>query len=42
MNQCCGNCIWNDDLLCDRTGVLIKEDEVCKKWESTEAKNLKT
>ena len=34
MNNC-GTCLWNDDLLCDKKGLLIfdEESEGCEKWE---------
>ena len=30
----CGNCIWNEDLLCDRNGKIVKDtDRACRQWE---------
>ena len=31
MNNC-GNCIYNDDGLCDRKGVLVEDEDTCDKW----------
>lgn len=31
MDQCCGNCIWNENGFCDRIGILVEDDECCKK-----------
>ena len=31
----CGTCIWNDDLLCDKRGCLVNDDDpACCKYES--------
>ena len=35
--KCCGNCIWNEDLLCDKSGRMIKDtDRACRSWEGDE------
>ena len=26
-DKTCGTCIWNDDLLCDRLGLLVNDDD---------------
>ena len=32
--KCCGNCIWNEDLLCDKSGKMINDtDRACRSWE---------
>ena len=31
MNNC-GNCIYNDDGLCDRAGILVEDEDTCDKW----------
>lgn len=37
----CDDCIWNDDCLCDKFGVLVADDEeACASWASTEEKSL--
>lgn len=35
--KCCGNCIWNEDLLCDKKGRIVKDsDRACPAWEGEE------
>nr|DAF34593.1 MAG TPA: protein of Unknown Function (DUF1540) [Caudoviricetes sp.] len=31
MNNC-KNCIYNDDGLCDRKGILVEDEDTCDKW----------
>lgn len=31
MNNC-ENCIYNDDGLCDRKGILVEDEDTCDKW----------
>lgn len=36
----CGNCLWNDDLLCDKKGIIIRDDDkACDQWELKESNN---
>lgn len=28
----CENCIYNDDGLCDRKGILVEDEDTCDKW----------
>lgn len=28
----CRNCIYNDDGLCDRKGILVEDEDTCDKW----------
>lgn len=37
----CDNCKYNDGCICDKTGIFVKSDGVCKKWRSAEESNLK-
>lgn len=34
MDKNCSTCKWNNDGLCDRIGILINDDNICKKWET--------
>lgn len=30
----CRNCIWNEDLFCDKRGRFVHDDDkACRKWE---------
>lgn len=29
----CRTCLWNDDGLCDRTGYLVEDDDICYAYE---------
>lgn len=31
-NKTCATCAENDSGLCDLKGVLVEEDDACKKW----------
>ena len=36
-DKICKTCVKNDNGLCDRKGIMVKEDDTCEKWKS---KNL--
>lgn len=33
MDKYCAGCSWNDDGLCDRTGIFVDDEDTCQKWE---------
>ena len=37
----CDNCEYNDDYICDKTGIFVKDDGVCKNWRLAEENSLK-
>lgn len=32
-NKTCKTCRYNDNLLCDRKGIWIKDDDTCSEWQ---------
>lgn len=32
-NKTCKTCRYNDNLLCDRKGIWIRDNDACSKWQ---------
>ncbi len=32
-NRTCKTCRYNDNLLCDRKGIWIHDNDICDKWQ---------
>lgn len=41
-DKTCKTCIENDNGLCDRKGILIEDDDTCKKWKSKNSQDWRT
>lgn len=41
-SKTCKTCIENDNGLCDRKGIVVKEDDTCEKWKSKNSPDWRT
>ncbi len=40
MEKNCETCIYNDDRLCDLYGIIVDDNDTCKKWKAVNS-NIK-
>lgn len=38
-NKICKTCKYNDNLLCDRKGIWIQDNDTCSKWQQENARS---
>ncbi len=38
-DQSCKTCRYNDNFLCDRKGIWIRDNDACSKWQQDNAVN---